>query len=119
MWALSSKDGNNRYRGDRMTALPSGIPLRAELLYLTLLRRTRWVEAELAPALNWSTAEVCAAVAQLRAEGLVTTSSDDNHAIRAVEPRLALPAMAARRLHSRSGEPLPSAAYVERLITLH
>lgn len=96
-----------------------GVAAAAEILYRTLLRRPRWRDGELAAELGWPVAQVRAAVDELRAEGLLAGSADDVLAVRAVEPRLALRAMTARRLDGQPGGPLPSAIAVERFIALH
>jgi DNA-binding CsgD family transcriptional regulator len=97
---------------------PIGIAPRWEVVYRALLDRYRWRVGELAVVLGWSVGEVGEVVGRLRGEGLVVASADDAQAVRAVEPRLALPALTVRRLRS-SDEPLPAAVEVERFIAVH
>lgn len=96
-----------------------GIAPPAELVYRALLRRPRRRQSDLAADLGWLDGEVRDAVDELRGEGLVAQSADDLAAVRAVEPRLALRAMTARRLDAQCGGPLPGAVAVERFVALH
>ncbi|MFL6129412.1 MAG: LuxR C-terminal-related transcriptional regulator [Mycobacteriales bacterium] len=102
-----------------MTHASIGVAPAAETVYRVLLRRPRWRDSQLAAELAWPVDEVSAAVDRLRAEDLLARSADDVLAVRAVEPRLALRAMTARRLDGHGGGPLPSAIAVERFIALH
>lgn len=101
-----------------MGALPIGLAPRCELVYRALLRRYRWRLPELGSVLGRPDEDVREIVAELRLEDLVVPSADDPEAVRAVEPRLALPALTVRRLRSASG-PLPVAVEVERFIAVH
>lgn len=97
-----------------------GLDPDAELVYRTLLTRSSWDQGELGAWLAGSVRNVDAVVVSLRKGGLVTGSAEHPTAIRAVEPGLALPALAARRLQSLTdGEIIPVAAAVERFISLH
>lgn len=97
-----------------------GLDAEAELVYRMMLTRFRWEQADLAACLEGAVQDIAAVIASLRESGLVTISADNPHAIRAVEPGLALPALAARRLQSvTNGESIPAAAAVERFISLH
>jgi DNA-binding CsgD family transcriptional regulator len=73
-----------------------GLRRDADIVYRAMLRKLSWTAEALAEALGWPEADVRDQVEQLRAEGLVLTSADEPLAYRAVEPGLALPAMAAR-----------------------
>jgi hypothetical protein len=93
-----------------------GVGGQAEIGYRALLTRSRWQPDCLAHALAWSVQDGAGALAELRAEGLVMDSAVEAGAVRAVQPCLALPALAARRL---AGGPMPSAAAVETFVSLH
>ena len=101
-----------------MDASSIGITPRYETVYRVLLQQYRWRPADLATALAWPVAHVHEAIDELRAEHLAVTSADDLEAVRAVEPRLALPALTVRRLRSPSG-PMPIAVDVQRFIAEH
>jgi DNA-binding CsgD family transcriptional regulator/biotin operon repressor len=73
-----------------------GLRRDADVVYRTMLRKSSWTLEALAQALDWGETDVRAQIDQLQAEGLVLTSADEPLAYRAVEPELALPAMAAR-----------------------
>lgn len=106
-------------RGAGMAHASIGVRPAAEILYRALLRRPRRRDTELAAELSWPVEQVQEIVDDLRAEGLVARSGDDVLAVRAVEPRLALRAMTARRLDGPAAGPLPSPITVERFIALH
>ena len=99
--------------------LAIGLAQRPALVYRTLLRRCRWHPAELAAAVDSSVGDTCDVIDELKTEGLVTSSADDPASVRAVEPRLALPALMMRRLRGQSSLPLPAAAAIERFISSH
>lgn len=101
-----------------MTETGIGLSRRASLLYQRLLLEVRGRTDALATTLGWEPAEVEEAVEDLRAEGLVTESGDENGAIRAVEPCIALPPLLLRRMRKGAGIQMQSAA-VERFIALH
>ncbi len=101
-----------------MGEFPIGITARSELVYRALLRGFRWRPADLAAVLAWPVEDVREVVDELRAEELVVPSADDPGAVRAVEPRLALPALTVRRLRAPCSA-LPAAVEVERFIALH
>jgi DNA-binding CsgD family transcriptional regulator len=89
------------------------------VVYHTLLGRFRWRPADLAAAVGWSVEDTCDLVEELRADGLVTSSADDAECLRAVEPRLALPALMMRRRRSPTSPPPPAATDIERFIAAH
>jgi hypothetical protein len=93
-----------------------GVGGQAEIGYRALLTRSRWQPGDLARALAWPPELVTAVLAELRAEGLVMCSAVEAGAVRAVQPCLALPALAARRL---GGGRMPTAAAVETFVSLH
>ncbi|MET0135549.1 MAG: LuxR C-terminal-related transcriptional regulator, partial [Kibdelosporangium sp.] len=93
-----------------------GVGGQAEIGYRALLTRSRWQPVDLARALAWPAERVTAVLAELRAEGLVMCSAVEVGSVRAVQPCLALPALAARRL---GGGRMPTAAAVETFISLH
>lgn len=68
-----------------------GLDRRTEFVYRMMLRRRRWRPSELAAVLDTTEEWLGGVVAELREEGLVTASADDEGALRAVEPALALP----------------------------
>ncbi|MEV4312858.1 LuxR C-terminal-related transcriptional regulator [Actinocrispum sp. NPDC049592] len=93
-----------------------GVGGQAEIGYRAMLTRPRWQPEELARALAWPHERAAAVLAELRAEGLVMCSAVEVGAMRAVQPCLALPALAARRL---GGGRMPTAAAVETFVSLH
>jgi hypothetical protein len=93
-----------------------GVGGQAEIGYRALLTRPRWQPDCLAHALAWPVSDGAGVLAELRSEGLVMDSAVEAGAVRAVQPCLALPALAARRL---AGGPMPSAAAVETFVSLH
>jgi DNA-binding CsgD family transcriptional regulator len=85
-----------------------------------MLRRSRWRLSDLVGELGWDEPGVRRLLGELWAEGFVVGSADAPGAIRAVEPCLALPGLAARRLRGiGTGRPVPRAAAVERFVTWH
>ncbi|MDK0521919.1 helix-turn-helix domain-containing protein [Streptomyces sp. ML-6] len=96
-----------------------GLDRQTEFVYRMLLRRRRWRMSELCGVLDVSEESLGRIIEGLREEGLVAASADDDQAIRAVEPSLALPALATRRFQDAQGSGLPGAVAVERLIALH
>nr|WP_198151421.1 LuxR C-terminal-related transcriptional regulator [Kibdelosporangium sp. MJ126-NF4]CEL15368.1 regulatory protein [Kibdelosporangium sp. MJ126-NF4]CTQ95593.1 regulatory protein [Kibdelosporangium sp. MJ126-NF4] len=93
-----------------------GVGGQAEIGYRALLTRSRWQPERLEHALAWSADQGATVLAELRSEGLMMNSAVEAGAVRAIQPCLALPALAARRL---SGGPMPSAAAVETFVSLH
>ncbi|TCO62653.1 helix-turn-helix transcriptional regulator [Actinocrispum wychmicini] len=93
-----------------------GVGGQAEIGYRAMLTRPRWQPDELARALAWPPERAAAVLAELCAEGLVMASSVEVGAMRAVQPCLALPALAASRL---GGGRMPTAAAVETFVSLH
>jgi len=75
-----------------------GLDNEAEAVYQVALRRPRWRVAELARQLERPEVIVGAVVDRLRSDGLLVASADENGAVRAVDPCLALPALAASRV---------------------
>jgi DNA-binding CsgD family transcriptional regulator len=102
-----------------MSALELGLGVQADLVYRTMLRRARWRLSDLVRELGWDESGTREVVGELRTEGFVVSSADDPDAIRAVEPCLALPALAARRLRGNAAGEVPRAAAVERFVTWH
>ncbi len=96
-----------------------GLDRQTEFVYRVMLRRRRWRPAELAAVLDTTQEWLGGVVAELREEGLVTASADDDGALRAVEPALALPALATRRFQDAQATGLPGPLAVERLIAVH
>lgn len=97
-----------------------GLDAVAEAVYLTALTRVRWRLAELARELGLGDGRFTAAVDQLRADGLVVPSADDSGAVRAVDPALALPALAASRVWGLgAGDARPQALAIAQLIARH
>lgn len=96
-----------------------GLDRQTEFVYRVMLRRRRWRPAELAAVLDTTQEWLGGVVAELREEGLVTASADDDGALRAVEPALALPALATRRFQDAQAAGLPGPLAVERLIAVH
>jgi hypothetical protein len=93
-----------------------GVGDQVEIAYRWMLTRSRWHPDDLARALAWPIEWVTTVLAELRAEGLAMSSAVDVDAVRAVQPCLALPALAARRL---GGGRMPIAAAVETFVSLH
>jgi DNA-binding CsgD family transcriptional regulator len=100
----------------------SAIGLRGlvEVAYRLMLRRPRWRAASLSEALAVSETEAEELLDELGREGLVVRSADDDQAVRAVEPCLALPALVTRRLRASTGETeVPRATAVAKFVSLH
>jgi hypothetical protein len=93
-----------------------GVGNLAEIGYRAMLTRTRWQPEDLVRALAWPHERVAAVLAELRAEGLAMNSSVEAGAMRAIQPCLALPTLAARRL---GGGKMPGAVAVETFVALH
>lgn len=93
-----------------------GVGGQAEIGYRAMLTRPRWQPDELARALAWPLERATAVLAELCSEGLVMSSAVEVGGMRAVQPCLALPALAARRL---GGGRMPTAAAVETFVSLH
>ncbi|AHH94778.1 helix-turn-helix transcriptional regulator [Kutzneria albida] len=101
-----------------MTGL--GLDEDAEAVYQAALRRPRWRVAELARYLDRPEPAVGTVVERLRADGLLVTSAEQAASVRAVEPCLALPALAASRVWGLSaGVTRPQAAAIARFIAQH
>ena len=97
-----------------------GLEARAEIVYRTMLRRPRWQIVDLANALGWREPEVRTLVEQLSTDALIARSADETQSYRAVQPAVALPSLAAKRLKNRKGKAeLPSVAAVEEFIAEH
>jgi DNA-binding CsgD family transcriptional regulator len=97
-----------------------GLDRLAETVYLTVLSRTRWRLADLARQLELGDPQLTAILDQLRADGLVVASAEESSAVRAVDPALALPALAASRVWGLSaGETRPQALSIAQLIATH
>jgi hypothetical protein len=93
-----------------------GVGNLAEIGYRAMLARSRWQPEDLARVLAWPNERVTAVLAELRAEWLAMNSSVEAGAMRAIQPCLALPTLAARRL---GGGQMPGAVAVETFIALH
>ncbi|GGS36276.1 LuxR C-terminal-related transcriptional regulator [Actinokineospora fastidiosa] len=74
-----------------------GLDEAADTVYRTMLRARHWVREDLADRLGWPVDQLDAVVTELIADGLVAASAELPDALRAVDPALALPALAARR----------------------
>jgi len=111
-----------RLRPNEVIALEElaiGLAPRPALVYRVLLRRYRWRPVELAAAVDSSIEDTSELIDELTTEGLVTSSADDPQSVRAVEPRLALPALMMRRLRAPLSLPVPVATAIERFISGH
>lgn len=97
-----------------------GVDERAGFVYSTMLRRVRWQIGDLAAALGLAESELRQVLVRLEADRLVVRSADDARCLRAVEPALALPSLAASRLKggTRKSE-LPAAGAMEAFIAAH
>ncbi|KAA2261690.1 response regulator transcription factor [Solihabitans fulvus] len=105
---------------DSVNGLELGLGVQPDLVYRTMLRRPRWRLSDLVRELGWDDGGTRDVVGALRAEGFVVSSADDPDAIRAVEPCVALPALAAKRMRGpTAGTCVPKAAAVERFVTWH
>jgi DNA-binding CsgD family transcriptional regulator len=70
--------------------------------------------------LNFGSGRLAAAVDQLRADGLLAASAEESGAVRAVDPALALPALAASRVWGLSaGDVRPQVLSIAQLIAHH
>ncbi|SFD60395.1 regulatory protein, luxR family [Actinopolyspora alba] len=99
--------------------VPLGISRSSETVYRAILGSPRSRLSELSECLSYDVERVAEVVEGLRQEGLVADSADEPGAVRAVEPCLALRALAARRLCATRGiEPVPRPEAVEGLINL-
>jgi len=113
-----------------------GLDAVAEAVYLTALTRARWRIVDLARQLDPNHGHspldlglsrfdhgdggLAAALDQLRADGLLAASAEESGAIRAVDPALALPALAASRVWGLSaGDVRPQALSIAQLIARH
>ena len=74
-----------------------GLPEGVETAYRMLLRGRSWTAASLADKLGWPVDRTREALLRLAADGLTTDSAERPGAVRAIEPCLALPALAAKR----------------------
>ncbi|WP_367127659.1 response regulator transcription factor [Saccharothrix sp. HUAS TT1] len=96
-----------------------GLTAPAEFVYRTMLRQSRWRFSDLVRELGWDELGTQEIVGELRGQGFLVGSADDAGAIRAVEPQLALPVLAARRLKGPGVGKALSAVAVERFVTWH
>jgi DNA-binding CsgD family transcriptional regulator len=102
-----------------MREISIGLARSAELVYRTMLGRVRWQRVELAQALGWSEDEVRRVVENLHSDGLVSASADEPGAIRAVEPAVALPAVAARTCRASGDGLIPTIDALDRFVAAH
>ncbi len=102
-----------------MMEMSIGLSRSAELVYRTMLGRLRWQRPDLAQALGWSPDEVRRVVDNLHSDGLVTESADEEGAVRAIEPCLALPALAARHCRTSGDGLIPTTEVLERFVAAH
>ncbi|MGX7824497.1 LuxR C-terminal-related transcriptional regulator [Actinokineospora sp. 24-640] len=98
-----------------------GLAEGAEAAYRIMLRGRSWTAAGLGDKLGWPQARVEEALANLAADGLTADSAERPGAVRAVEPCVALPALAGRRTRAADDpahtEPaMPDAATVARFV---
>jgi DNA-binding CsgD family transcriptional regulator/DNA-binding transcriptional ArsR family regulator len=97
-----------------------GLDAVAEAVYRTALTRVRWRISDLARRLDLGDGRLTAALDQLRADGLLVASAEESGAVRAVDPALALPALAASRVWGLSaGDVRPQALSIAQLIARH
>ncbi|WP_157494597.1 helix-turn-helix transcriptional regulator [Kutzneria sp. 744] len=107
-----------------------GLDSVAETVYLTALTRVRWRLADLnrhidlghpdAAVRPHPDGRVAAALDRLRADGLMVASAEESGAVRAVDPALALPVLAASRVWGLSaGDSRPQALSIAQLIARH
>lgn len=81
-----------------------GLDPEVEGLYRVMLGGRHWERGELAERLGWSLDVVDERMRELVAEGLATDSAEAVGRVRAVEPCVALPALAARRFRGVAPE---------------
>lgn len=94
-----------------------GLDADTEAVYLTALTRVRWRIADLARQVDLGEGRLAAVVDQLRADGLLVASAEESSAVRAVDPALALPALAASQVWGLSaGDARPQALSIAQLI---
>ncbi|MCE6995147.1 LuxR C-terminal-related transcriptional regulator [Saccharothrix sp. S26] len=96
-----------------------GLGTTADFVYRTMLRRVRWRFSDLVRELGWDEIGTREVMGDLRTLGFLVESADDASAVRAVEPRLALPVLAARRLKDGPRGGVPGAAAVDRFVAAH
>lgn len=96
-----------------------GLDARAETVYRTLLARRRWHRGALADHCRLAAPQLTAVLDQLSASGLVRHSQDEPGALRAVEPAVALPGLAATAIARGSDGHTVSATAVQRFVALH
>jgi DNA-binding CsgD family transcriptional regulator len=97
-----------------------GLDAVAETVYVTALTRVRWRITELARRLDLGDGQFAAVVDRLRADGLLVASAEESGAVRAVDPALALPALAASRVWGLSaGDARPQALSIAQLIAAY
>ena len=102
-----------------MLEISVGLARSAELVYRTMLGRVRWQRTELAQTLGWSEDEVRRVVENLHSDGLVTASADEAGALRAVEPAVALPAVASRSCRASGDGLIPTVDALDRFVAAH
>lgn len=73
-----------------------GLSRDTDVVYRMMLRRPRWRTDQLEDVLGWPQDDVHQHVDQLLSDGLVVASADQPEAYRAIEPALALPALAVK-----------------------
>ncbi|WP_144311912.1 helix-turn-helix transcriptional regulator [Actinopolyspora erythraea] len=106
-------------RQEHVDHVPLGLSRSSETVYRAMLGSPRFRLSELAECLGYDVERLAEVVEELRLEGMVADSADESEAVRAVEPCLALRALAARRLCATRGiDPVPRPEAVERLINL-
>lgn len=94
-----------------------GLDVDTEAVYLTALTRVRWRIADLARQLDLGEGRLASVLDQLRADGLLVASAEESSAVRAVDPALALPALAASQVWGLSaGDARPQALSIAQLI---
>ena len=97
-----------------------GLDSGAEPVYLAALTRPRWRLQDLTRHLDRGDGSVAETVERLRADGLLVASAEEPGAVRAVDPALALPALAASRVWGlNAGDARPQALAIARLIARH
>jgi DNA-binding CsgD family transcriptional regulator len=101
-----------------MMEMSIGLARPAETVYRTMLERRRWHLADLAQSLGWSEDEVRRVLDALHGAGLVTESADEEDALRAIEPCVALTSLAARNGRGSGGRVATSEA-IDRFVAAH